>query len=92
MSSESKWVAGMAFVRLISATIEVTAALLMLRLGRIDAAAQINAALGLVGPAIFIVVSMLGIAGLAGRIPLSRTLIIAAGVLLILYGSRGGSG
>lgn len=82
------FVNGMAAVRFVSASIEFTAALLMLRLGRVDAAVRINGALGLVGPIVLIVTTALGVAGMAGRIPVAKIALIFAGVYLILYGSR----
>lgn len=88
MSPEFKIVAGMALLRLLSASIELTAALFMLKLARVDAALRINATLGLVGPLIMIGVTALGIFGLAGQISTGKILIIALGVSLILYAAR----
>lgn len=78
----------MGIMRFVSATIELGAAFLIMRLARVDAAIQINAALGLVGPAIFISVTLLGIAGLSGKISVTKLLMIAGGVVLVLLGSR----
>jgi hypothetical protein len=77
----------MAGVRFLSASIEATAAFLMLR-GSLERAVGVNAALGLVGPAIFAVVSALGIIGLAGRVSPLRLVLVSAGVLLVLASSR----
>lgn len=82
------FVQGMAAVRFLSATVEASAAVLMLRSGRVDAALRINGLLGLVGPAILITVTALGVAGMAGRIQPAKIALICAGVYLILYGSR----
>ncbi len=79
----------MAAVRLVSATTEITAAVLMLRAGRVDAALRINGLLGLVGPLVLVTVSLLGVAGMAGRIPSGRIILILMGVYLIIAGSRG---
>lgn len=87
-SDEAKLVAGMALFRLLAGTIEVSAALLMLKLGRIDAAFQINAVLGLIGPCMFILVSALGLIGLAGKISYGKLGLVALGVLLILLAAR----
>jgi hypothetical protein len=78
----------MAAIRLLSASIEVTGALLILRFGRVDTALRINGLLGLVGPTILVGVTLLGVAGLAGRIVPAKIAIIFIGVYLILYGSR----
>lgn len=79
----------MAGVRFLSAAIECTAAYLMLR-GTLGRAVNINAALGLVGPAIFATVSALGIVGLAGRVSPLRLGLVAVGVGLVLVSSRVG--
>jgi len=81
-------VAGMAFLRLASSIIELSAALFILRLNRVEAGLRINAVLGLVGPLIFLSVSALGIFALAGKVPSHRLAFIAVGVLLILLGTR----
>lgn len=48
-----KIVAGMAGVRFLSATIEFTAAMLMLKFGRVEAAFKINTLLALRAPRFF---------------------------------------
>lgn len=78
----------MAFLRFLSGTIELTAAVLMLHYRSIEAAFRINGFLGLVGPAILLLVSALGIAGLAGQVPPRRLGMIITGVILILAGTR----
>lgn len=80
-------VKGMASLRFLSATVEIGAALLMLRLGRLENAVSINAALGLFGPILFSVVSALGLLGLAERLPLGKLALIFAGVVLVLVGA-----
>lgn len=87
-AEEGKVVGGMALFRMLSAAIEVTAALLMLKFGRVETAVQINALLGLVGPVILVLVSALGLIGLAGRLPLTKFALLVAGVSLILIAAR----
>lgn len=82
------FVNGMATVRFVSASLEFTAALLMLRFGRVDTALRINGVLGLVGPIILILTTALGVAGMAGRVQIGKLALIFVGVYLILYGSR----
>lgn len=82
------FVNSMATVRFVSATVEFTAALLMLRFGRVDTALRINGVLGLVGPVILILTTALGVAGMAGRVQVGKIALIFVGVYLILYGSR----
>lgn len=80
-------VKGMASLRFVSAAVEIGAAVLMLRLGRLEAAVGINAALGLFGPVLFSLVSAIGLLGLAERLPLGKLLLIFGGVLLVLFGA-----
>lgn len=77
----------MAFLRFLSASIEITAAIWMLRIGRVEAALGINALLGLVGPTLFALVSAIGIAGLAGQVSWGKLALIFTGVLLVLFGA-----
>ncbi|MCL6635208.1 MAG: YqhV family protein [Peptococcaceae bacterium] len=81
-----KIVAGMAGVRLLSAAVEFTAALLMLRFGRVETAFKINAVLALVGPVVLLTVTSLGLIGLAGKVSIQGMAIIVLGVALIFIG------
>lgn len=82
------FVAGMVLVRLLSSAVELSAAVLMARYNRVDTALRINGILGLVGPVILVAVTALGLAGLAGRLPVHKLLMILTGVLLIILGTR----
>lgn len=82
------FVGTMALMRLASAAVELTAAYLMARYNRVDAALRINGLLGLVGPTILVAVSAVGLVGLADRLAPSRMLLVLAGVLLIVAGTR----
>jgi len=88
MTEEAKIVASMALLRLLAGTIEVSAALLMIKFARIETAFHINAALGLIGPSIFVLVSTLGLIGLAGKVSYAKLGLIALGVLLIVIAAR----
>lgn len=88
MSPEFRIVVGMAVMRILSASIELTAALLMLRLAKIESALRINATLGLVGPLVMMGVTALGLVGLAGQISYGKMFIVVLGVGLVLYGVR----
>lgn len=83
-----KYVVGMAVLRLLSGIIEFSAALLMLKLNRVEQALKVNATLALVGPTIMMAVMALGLAGLAGKVPLPKLFIITLGVGLIFYGVK----
>ena len=86
-----KVVFGMAVMRLLSSSIELTAALLILKFDSIQTALKINAVLALIGPTIMTVVMIIGLTGLSGKIPLRNFLIILLGVALIFYGIGRGS-
>ncbi|MFO7254073.1 MAG: DUF2619 domain-containing protein, partial [Bacillota bacterium] len=81
-------VRGMALLRVLSGSLELAAAYLMIRWGRVDHAMRINGLLGLVGPTVLLLVSLLGLASLSVHLPWPRLGLIACGVALILLGTR----
>lgn len=83
-----KIVVGMALLRMFSGIIELTAALLMLKFGRVEIAFKINAVLALIGPTVLVLVTSLGLVGLSGKISYYRMAIIVFGVILIFSGTR----
>lgn len=85
---QDKLVWGMAGLRLISGSIEVIAALLMLYYGTIERAVVVNAFLSLIGPTVLILVTTIGLLGLADKLDFTKMVIVMAGVGLILYGVR----
>lgn len=82
-----RYVSGMAFIRVLGALVEIGAAGLMVRFNRVEYALKLNALLGLVGPLVLIIVTVLGVAGLAGRISTQKIILIFIGVYLMLLGS-----
>jgi hypothetical protein len=76
----------MAFFRVLSSFIEMSAALLMLKFNSVETAFKINAALAMVGPGIMLTVTSLGLVGLAGKVPFSGMFFILTGVAFIFYG------
>ena len=83
---KDKFVLGMAALRIISGIIELTAAFLMLKFNRVEAALKINAVLVAIGPLILMSVMALGLLGLAGRVSFNKFFIIMTGVAIIFYG------
>lgn len=83
---QDKIVLGMAGIRFLSASIELTAAILMLVYGRVETAFKINALLALVGPTVLLTVTTLGLIGLAGKISPSGMMSVILGVILIFIG------
>ncbi len=79
----------MASVRFVSSLLELTGAILMLRLGTAERALQVNSLLALTGPVVLVTVTMLGIAGLSDSISWWRIVVILVGVGCILLGAKG---
>ncbi|HHW14728.1 MAG TPA: DUF2619 domain-containing protein [Firmicutes bacterium] len=86
--NESRAVSGMALLRFVSGALEVGAAFLMLRAGRVASALQLNAALGFVGPAVNLLVCALGVVFVATRFPWWKTGLVGLGAVLIWFGTR----
>ncbi|WP_438432214.1 YqhV family protein [Gorillibacterium sp. sgz500922] len=82
----NKFVTGMASLRLLSGTIEILAALLMLKLGRVDRALLVNSGLAVVGPLILLATTSIGLIGLADKLSFSKFAWILVGVSLIFFG------
>lgn len=81
-----KFVISMATLRIISGTIEILAALLMLKLGRVDKALAVNSALAFVGPTVLLITTSIGLAGVADKLSYAKMVWIGAGVICLLIG------
>lgn len=79
-------VMSMAGLRILSALIELSAAITMLFLNDVRKALAVNAFLAVVGPTILITTMSIGLINLADELSLSKLLFIGLGVALILYG------
>jgi hypothetical protein len=77
----------MAAIRFISSLIEFSAAILFLHSRSLETALRVNAVLGLAGPLVFAGVSLLGLAGLAGRVSWIKLVVIFIGIILVLIGT-----
>ncbi len=75
-------------LRVLSALIEVSAALFVWKSRDLRLAMQVNALLGLVGPAIFVSASLLGLRALSSELSTGKVVVVLAGVLLVLVGTR----
>jgi hypothetical protein len=78
----------MALLRFISGIIEFSAALLMLKFNSVEKALQLNSVLAIIGPTVLVLVTILGVVGIAEKISLLNFVIIGSGVILILLGIR----
>jgi len=81
-----KFVVGMASLRVLSGTIEILAAILMLRLMQVEKALLINSGLAFVGPLILLLTTTIGLVGMAERLSAGKMLWILCGVTCIFYG------
>lgn len=72
-------------LRLISGSIEITAAALMYKFNDLEKAFYINTLLALVGPFILIVTTAIALLGLADKISLTRIICLFCGIFLILF-------
>ncbi|WP_055107677.1 YqhV family protein [Paenibacillus ihumii] len=81
-----KFVASMATIRIISGSIEIIAALIMLKLGRVDKALAVNSMLAFVGPAVLLTTTAIGLAGMADKLSMSKLIWIGCGVACLLIG------
>ncbi|SOC18020.1 uncharacterized protein DUF2619 [Ureibacillus xyleni] len=74
----------MVILRIISGSIEITAAGLMYKFQSVEKALAINSMLALVGPTILIITTGIGIAGLSEKISFLKMVCLFSGVVLIL--------
>ncbi len=81
-------VLGMSLIRVISGLIELMAAFLMFKFNSKKIAFEINSFLALVGPTVMLLVTSLGLIGLANRLSLTQIVVIIVGVILIFVGMR----
>ncbi|ADI26122.1 YqhV family protein [Geobacillus sp. G4] len=78
-------VMAMAGMRMVSAFIELSAALLMLVFNDVKKALAVNAALAVVGPTVMMVTMAIGLLSLADELSFSRLGLVALGIALILF-------
>jgi putative exporter of polyketide antibiotics len=78
----------MALLRILSGSLEIFAAYMMLRFNDIEKALIINSSLAFVGPLILILTTTIGLYNLADKIPFDKMIWIVLGVGLIIYGVR----
>jgi putative exporter of polyketide antibiotics len=79
-------VLGMALLRILSGSIEIFAAILMMKFNSIEKALMINSSLALVGPIILVLTTTIGILGMVGNLSIAKIVWIFLGVSCILIG------
>lgn len=82
----NKIVLTMASLRMMSGSIEIIAAILMLRLATIEKALLVNSALALVGPLVLLTTTTIGLVGIAEKLSYGKMLWIIAGVSCLFIG------
>nr|WP_093060559.1 YqhV family protein [Psychrobacillus sp. OK028] len=75
-------------LRLLSGSIELSAAMLMIKFNDLEKAFYINSLLALVGPVVLIITTGIGLTGLSEKISLTRMVCLFAGIILIIYSLR----
>ncbi|WP_027417734.1 YqhV family protein [Aneurinibacillus terranovensis] len=83
-----KAIIGMALLRLLSGSIEIVAALLIIRLNEVEKALLVNSALAIVGPIVLLTTTTIGLIGLADRISMWKIIWIFAGIACIFVGLK----
>ena len=76
----------MGLLRLLSGILELSAGSLMIYFNNVEIALKINALLALIGPTIMIMVTSLGLVGIAGNVSLAKMFTVASGAALIFIG------
>jgi hypothetical protein len=83
-----KAVLGMAFLRLLSGSIELFAAILMLKFNSVEKALVVNSSLAIVGPIILILTTSIGLLGIVEKISYMKMVWIFLGVGFIFVGVK----
>ncbi|WCN38680.1 DUF2619 domain-containing protein [Aneurinibacillus uraniidurans] len=83
-----KAILGMASLRILSGSLEILAALFILRVNQVEKALLINSGLAFVGPLVLLLTTTIGLLGVAERVSFGKLVWILAGVALILIGVR----
>lgn len=83
-----KAIIGMSLLRMLSGSIEIIVAFLILKSNSIEKALVLNTSLALVGPIILILTTTIGLFGIAEKISFAKIIWIFSGVACILYGIK----
>lgn len=81
-------VAAMAAIRMLFGLISLSGGYLMIRFNDLQQAVRINGIIGSIGPFVLLLVSAIGVAGLATQMDMRKLTLLVAGIVLILLGTR----
>ncbi|MFD0872114.1 Protein of uncharacterised function (DUF2619) [Chlamydia abortus] len=82
----NKIVMSMASLRIISGSLEILAALLILRLNQVDKALLVNTGLAVVGPIVLLTTTTIGLIGIADKLSWGKFAWVIVGVTCIFIG------
>ncbi|WP_232696083.1 YqhV family protein [Brevibacillus daliensis] len=83
-----KAIIGMASLRLLSGSLEIIVALLILKANQVEKALIYNSSLALVGPMVLMATTTIGLIGLSDKLSVSKIVWIFIGVTCILIGVK----
>jgi hypothetical protein len=78
----------MATIRVISGLLEIIVAFIFLKGGRVENALRMNAFLGLIGPLVFLLVSVLGVVAIAVKLSWYKMTMICLGIIMVMIGTK----
>lgn len=82
----NKIVLSMATLRILSGSLELIAAVVMLKFNQVEKALLVNSGLAVVGPLVLITTTAIGLVGIAERLSFAKLLWILFGVCCIFIG------
>ncbi|RAV18666.1 YqhV family protein [Paenibacillus contaminans] len=82
----NKFVLSMAMLRMFSGSLEIIAALVMLRINQVDKALIVNSSLAFVGPIVLLATTTIGLVGMADKLSFGKIVWIFAGLTCIFIG------
>ncbi|GAB6181685.1 hypothetical protein JCM14036_30040 [Desulfotomaculum defluvii] len=77
----------MVYLRFSLAIISLIAVYLMFKYPTVEAGLRINAVLAVTNPLILLLINLVGVTGLAGKLPLMKLVMIIMGAALIIIGT-----
>lgn len=84
----NKYITTMAVTRFLFGLINFIGVFFMLRYNTPEQALRVNGIIGSIGPFVFLFVSMVGLAGMAGKISTQKMILLIAGIILIWLGTK----
>jgi hypothetical protein len=78
----------MATIRVISGLLEIMVAIIFLKSGRVENALRMNAFLGLIGPLVFLLVSVLGVVAIAVKLSWPKMILVCLGIIMVMLGTK----